>query len=385
MIIDTWEIQYLDILRELVDLAETYGADADRTGTGRIRLFCRDIKIDLSEGILPVVTTRRVPTTHGIHELLWMISGSSNIKDLHDSTRRIWKEWAIEEEHVNAFCDKFFKGAEEEALNNLKSSLLKKHVGSIGPMYGKFWRNNPSTETTLLYPYESLLFEDIPSDKRQRYKEEYDEIIFFAKQANPGKTLEEIEGLPDLEDYSKREYFETNDQLGEIVRGIKRRPYSARHVMSAWIPQYCPFENVYSPHENVLIGRGSLTACHLLTQFFVEKSRDGGPNFLNLKMTQRSCDTVLGVPTNIVFYSTLLHLMAHVTDLRPKTFIWSGVDVHIYSNHIEGVTEQLQRVPLPPPKIKINPNAKDLFSMTIEDIEVIGYNHAGVLKFDIYV
>jgi len=130
---------------------------------------------------------------------------------------------------------------------------------------------------------------------------------------------------------------------------------------------------------------GALAPCHVFTQFFVEKALDGGANYLSLRMTQRSCDLPLGVCTNLIFYATLLHLVAHCTDLRVKELIWSGGDVHIYANQIEGAMEQVYRSPLPSPTIKINPNVKDLFAIQRSDIEIIDYQHHPHIKYPVSV
>lgn len=379
----TAEEQYLDILRELLVVAEETGVTEDRTGTGRVRVFGRDIRCDLSDGTVPIITTRKINTEHGIQELLWMISGSSNIKDLHDSTKPIWNSWAIEEKHIDAFIAKFFKDFDKDSLEVLKKQLVEKHTGSLGNIYGKFWRNNPSTTESVFLPFDDLTLEDVPSDKAKLYSEEYDELIYFAKVARPDKKIEESD-VPTRELYIKRRYLESNDQLSEIIRNIKKRPFSARHVMSVWVPDSIAYE-FYTPHENVLLGRGALAPCHILSQFFVSKGKDGKPDKVSLRMYQRSSDIFLGVCTNLNFYAVLLHLVAHCCGLKPGELIWTSGDTHAYFNHLEAIKEQLTRTPYPSPKVKINPDVRDIFAIKREDIEILDYQHHPAIKAKVSV
>lgn len=380
------EYEFLKIMREILEVAEKEGVTPDRTGTGRVRVFGRTIRANLSDGSLPIPTTRKINPEHGAQELLWMIKGSTNLKDLADNTKAIWKGWAIEEKHIDAFIAKFYPDGDPKGLEHLKASMMKKYIGSIGPMYGHFWRNNPSTEETSFLPLDSLLMEDIPCDKREYLTRAFDEMLFINNNS-PDQEKIEADKIDQLrEEFVKTEYFNSNDQLGEVIRGIKRRPYSARHIISSWIPQYVPFESVLTPHENVLIGRGALTACHSVPiQFLVKKATDGGPDHLSLIMYQRSCDLAIGVCTNLNFYGIMLHMVAHCTHLRPAELIWHGGDVHLYQNHLETAIEQVSRVPLAPPKIRFNPESRDIFSMKREDFEIVDYVSHDRLKYDVSV
>ncbi|MFA6297402.1 MAG: thymidylate synthase, partial [Candidatus Paceibacterota bacterium] len=118
------------------------------------------------------------------------------------------------------------------------------------------------------------------------------------------------------------------DQLKEAVETLRKNPESRRIIVSAW-----------NPADIEEMAKAGLPPCHCLFQFFVA---DGT---LDLQLYQRSCDTFLGVPFNIASYALLLQLVASVTGLKPGTFIWTGGDVHIYSNHTEQVKEQLSRDP----------------------------------------
>ena len=112
----------------------------------------------------------------------------------------------------------------------------------------------------------------------------------------------------------------------------------------------------------------ALPPCHCLFQFYVADGR------LSLQLYQRSADTFLGVPFNIASYALLLQMMAQVTGLEAGEFIHTTGDTHLYSNHLEQAKLQLTRTPRPLPKMKINPDVKDLFAFKYEDFELIDYN-----------
>lgn len=127
------------------------------------------------------------------------------------------------------------------------------------------------------------------------------------------------------------------DQLAQVVETLKTNPNDRRMIVSAW--------NVAD------VPKMALPPCHLLFQFWVWEGQ------LSCQMYQRSCDMFLGVPFNIASYSALIHLLCHVTGLKPGEFIWTGGDCHVYNNHIAQVNEQLSRVAYEPPTLTIAPDA----------------------------
>jgi thymidylate synthase len=111
-------------------------------------------------------------------------------------------------------------------------------------------------------------------------------------------------------------------------------------------------------------------------------SQDGG---LSLQLYQRSADLMLGVPFNIASYALLCMMLAQVTGLKPREFVHTFGDVHIYSNHIEGAKLQITREPRPLPKMVINPSVTDLFGFKFGDFTLEGYEPHEAIKFDIAV
>ncbi len=148
------------------------------------------------------------------------------------------------------------------------------------------------------------------------------------------------------------------DQVSKVVEAIKTNPYSRRHIVSAWNPAD--------------VDEMALPPCHCLFQFHVTPVK-GGRGRLNCQLYQRSADIFLGVPFNIASYALLTEMMAQVCDLEAGEFIHSFGDAHIYSNHFEQVTEQLQRAPKPLPRLKLNKDVRSLYDFRYEDIKIVGY------------
>lgn len=250
--------KYLDLMQRILD----EGTDkSDRTGTGTRSLFGAQMRFDLSEGF-PLVTTKKLHLRSIIHELLWFLSGDTNIRYLKENGVSIWDEWADEN-------------------------------GDLGPVYGSQWRSWP--------------------------------------------------------DYDGGQV----DQIQHLLTDLRQNPDSRRHIVSAW--------NV------ALVSKMALPPCHLLFQFYVAEGK------LSCLLYQRSCDYFLGVPFNIASYALLTHMIAQQVDLEPGDFVWTGGDVHLYSNHFDQAREQLTRVPRALPTLELC-RAKDLFSYRYEDVEIVGYD-----------
>jgi len=154
------------------------------------------------------------------------------------------------------------------------------------------------------------------------------------------------------------------DQLAKVIEQIKKNPDSRRLIVSAW--------NVADIDE---MAKAGLPPCHCLFQFYVANGK------LSCQLYQRSCDTFLGIPLNIASYSLLTMIIAQICGLELGEFVWTGGDVHLYSNHMEQARLQLSRRGdiRSLPKMKINPEKKKLEDFVIEDFELVDYNpHEGI-------
>lgn len=264
----------------------------DRTNTGTISVFGYQSKFNLNDGF-PLLTTKRVYLNAIIHELLWFISGDTNIKYLVDNNVKIWNEWPYElfkksNDYKNETLDEFVE------LIKTDDNFAKKH-GDLGPVYGKQWRD-----------------------------------------------------------------FLGVDQLSNVIKDIKNNPDSRRLIISAW-----------NPSE---IGNMALPPCHAFMQFYVN---DGE---LSLQLYQRSGDIFLGIPFNIASYSLLLMMVAQVTNLKPKEFVHTIGDAHIYTNHIDQINTQLKREVRELPVMEINPNIKSIFDFKFSDFELKSYKPHPAIK-----
>lgn len=151
------------------------------------------------------------------------------------------------------------------------------------------------------------------------------------------------------------------DQLEHVLYLLRTDPLSRRIMMCYWNP--CDFDKI------------ALVPCHYSVQFYVEEEGDGKPRSLSCHLVMRSNDLFLGNPLNIFGYAVLTHILAAKTGMRPKELIYTGSDVHIYTNHVDAVIEQLLRDPRPLPRLIMNPAVaeKDWSELVIDDFDIVGY------------
>lgn len=151
------------------------------------------------------------------------------------------------------------------------------------------------------------------------------------------------------------------DQLSEIVHLIKNDPFSRRIILTAWNP--------------ASLSSMALPPCHMMAQFYVSSSGE-----LSCQMYQRSCDVFLGIPFNIMSYSLLTHMIAHVCGLRASKLTMCLGDTHIYQNHVDQVLTQLKNVPYSFPTVSLSHKIKNIFDFSLDDIVVENYESHSYIK-----
>ena len=159
------------------------------------------------------------------------------------------------------------------------------------------------------------------------------------------------------------------DQLGWVIDGLRKKPFRKSYVVSAWNPDF--IYAMASKHNSNEVP----PFCHTMYQFSVTHE-----NRLNLGLYQRSADVFLGVPFNIASYALLLMMVAQVTGLQAGDFVHTFGDVHSYSNHFEQVAEQLSRKPRAWPRMKLNPDVKEINDFKLEDFTLEGYDPHPAIK-----
>jgi len=309
--------QYTDLLQDILDNGTS---KSDRTGTGTISVFGRQIRHNMKDGF-PLLTTKKMPFKTIVTELLWFLRGDTNIKFLVDNNCHIWDGDAYKNYENNYqpsdlvynYSDdgeRFLSlMSQEEFINKIKTdNEFAKKWGELGPIYGKQWR---SWET------------------------------YFDK--------------------SKGWMPHNYDQIANLINDLKTNPDSRRLMVNAW--------NVGELDQMVL------PPCHYGFQVYTRELSDEEraklmdklygikkpedrilpwlrkdideakipKRAISLMWNQRSVDTFLGLPVNIASYGLLLEIIAKEVNMVPDELIGNLGDVHLYSNHIEQAKEQIGR------------------------------------------
>jgi thymidylate synthase len=316
--------QYIALLQDI--LANGVKKE-DRTGTGTISVFGRQIRHNMKEGF-PLLTTKKMPFKTIVTELLWFLRGDTNIKYLVDNNCHIWDGDAFKNYQL------LMIGNEPEKILSMDDFIDKiknddkfaKKWGDLGPIYGKQWRS-----------WTEKSFTDILNRKVSYY----------------GNTQAANE-------MSYEEYQNSKiDQIQNLINDLKTNPDSRRLMVNAWNvgeldqmvlpPCHYGFQ-VYtrelSYNERYEIHRKYITEdkLDLVLEFATNENLDklGVPTrAISLMWNQRSVDTFLGLPFNIASYGLLLEIIAKMVNMVPDELIGNLGDVHLYSNHIEQAKEQI--------------------------------------------
>jgi len=315
---------YQNLLQDILDNGIQKG---DRTGTGTISVFGRQIRHKMSEGF-PLLTTKKMAWKQIVTELLWFLRGDTNIKFLVDNGCHIWDGDAYKNYFNKNKADIFHPILPQDAFINVikTNSEFAKEYGELGPIYGKQWRS--------------------------------------WKQTDWNKTDIDVECI---------------DQIQNLINELKTNPDSRRLMVNAWNvgeldqmvlpPCHYGFQ-VYtrelSARERTALGsKGSARLYDSIKEGNYETitadvemhkvcDEVGVPKrAISLMWNQRSVDTFLGLPFNIASYGLLLLMIADEVGMIPDELIGNLGDVHLYKNHIEQSKEQISRTPYELPMVHI--------------------------------
>jgi thymidylate synthase len=302
----------------LQDILDNGVEKQDRTGTGTISVFGRQIRHKMSEGY-PLLTTKKMAFKTMVTELLWFLKGDTNIKYLVDNGCRIWDGDAYKnyvskvdvESIAESFGTKVRHHTMEEFIERIKTDdKFAEEWGELGPIYGAQWRA-------------------------------FDE--------------EEWGGV---------------DQIQNLINDLKTNPDSRRLMVTAWNPSY--------QHQMVLPPCHYGFQVYTRPTTREEKIVNPGKyRAISLMWNQRSVDTFLGLPFNIASYGLLLSMIAKEVNMVPDELIGNLGDVHLYSNHIEQAKEQITRTPMTLPAVEIT--ELDLLKGSAQ-VELKNYIHHDPIK-----
>ncbi|ECM7593517.1 thymidylate synthase [Salmonella enterica subsp. enterica serovar Enteritidis] len=330
--------QYLALMQDILDNGVV---KKDRTGVGTLSVFGRQLRFDLKEGF-PLVTTKKVHLKSIIHELLWFLNGNTNVKYLQENGVRIWNEWANEE-------------------------------GELGPVYGKQWREWRDCKVVECH--------DVGRTQQliQRgYK-------YIGNMKEDGTTY--------------LVYEKAHDQISKVIQQLREDPDSRRIIVSAWNVADLDDMALNPCHNYFQFYTTEMTLLERLDWYEVNEpekfasaplinhediddeerlhetlDREGIPRRkLSCFYMMRSNDYLLGAPFNVASYALLTHIVAQQLNMVPDELVYSGVDVHLYSNHLEQAKLQLTREPYPLPKLVIKRKPVSIFDYKYEDFELVGY------------
>ena len=345
---------YQALLQDILDNGVRKG---DRTGTGTISVFGRQIRHKMSEGF-PLLTTKKMAWKTMVTELLWFLRGDTNIKYLVDNGCHIWdgdayKRYQTENKKLADVIGHGFHGgrlSKEEFIERIKTDgEFAKKWGELGPIYGKQWRA-------------------------------------WAQYSVPEVTF----GTG-----SYTAFRHEIDQIANLINDLKTNPDSRRLMVSAWnvgeinsmvLP---PCHYGFQVYTRELTMDERLVNSKLSNKTDLLKDRDlceeaekelstildlynTPKRAISLMWNQRSVDTFLGLPFNIASYALLLEIIAKEVNMIPDELIGNLGDVHLYSNHIEQAKEQIGREPMELPKV-VHMKTAEFYKSLSEDMSLISH------------
>ena len=305
----------------------------DRTGTGTISVFGRQIRHKMSEGF-PLLTTKKIHWNSVVTELLWFLRGETNIKFLLDYDCHIWdgdaykrymnvyniesreSTYALEELHMLSDLTK------EQFTNRIKSdSKFAKKWGELGPIYGWQWRNWTKFEYS-----DGCIIGNLSIDQIQN-------------------LINELKTNPD-----SRRLMVNAWNVGELDQMVLPPCHYGFQVYTRELSLEERWEQYNKLGLNIEVNGTLLELKHMGTPFYPKSLPQRA---ISLMWNQRSVDTFLGLPFNIASYGLLLEIIAKEVNMIPDELIGNLGDVHLYSNHVEQAKEQISRTWYELPTVEI--------------------------------
>lgn len=345
----------------LEDILENGCTTSDRTGTGTKSVFGRQIRFKMGEGF-PLLTTKRLHLRSIIHELIWFLNGDTNIKYLVDNNVNIWNEWPYK-----AYVEKA-----ELYLNLNRSDISKIDLSKFSPSH--------------LYNNErALTLEEFKAEikNNNEFAKIYGDLgPVYGKQWVAWNKYSVVNG-----EVGKSQI----NQIENAISRLKSHPDCRRILVTALNPAEIPDMKLPPCHYGFQLRSYKMSLQerfdYYLSTNIVEDSdilsrkshkflddNNIPSRKLNLMWNQRSVDSFLGLPFNIASYALLLHMIAQQVNMVPDELIGTLGDTHLYLNHIEYANIQLSRSvdEYDAPSLKLK-KAKDIFSYSFEDFEILDY------------
>lgn len=338
--------QYTTLLQDILD----NGVEKkDRTGTGTVSVFGRQIRHKMSEGF-PLLTTKKMHWKSIVTELLWFLRGDTNIKYLVDNNTSIWNgdayknyifnsEWfpisSVTNSIIGTKSDSDEIMTQEIFIDKIKTDdEFAKKWGDLGPIYGKQWRS---------WGGKNIINYDLKN----------------VKSSDQYKVVQAVKNGEDVTKYGVEVTYQNNsvDQIANSINLLKTDPDSRRNRVNAWnvgeldqmVLPPCHTDFQFYTRELSLEERLDVSS---YAKFELTRARathddldeiDTPKRAISLMWNQRSVDTFLGLPFNIASYGLLLEIIAKEVNMVPDELIGNLGDVHLYSNHVEQAKEQIGR------------------------------------------
>ena len=337
--------QYQALLQDILNNGYKKG---DRTGTGTISLFGRQIRHKMSEGF-PLLTTKKMAFKTMATELIWFLRGDTRIKFLVDNNCHIWDGDAYRNYEKNT-PEQYVVGSDSDPMRQCMVWKRKTDSSSGYPILERLSKEE--------------FINKIKTD--DEFANKWGDLgPIYGKQWREWSNYRRVDSVDEVwSDYRKQDPI---DQIANLIHDLKTNPDSRRLMVSAW--NVSDLDSMVLPpcHYGFQVYTRELSVKERMEIYFKQHAdwaMIGEHSFfdkhniptraISLMWNQRSVDTFLGLPFNIASYGLLLEIIAKAVNMVPDELIGNLGDTHLYSNHIEQAEEQMSREPYALPKVNIN-------------------------------